>query len=90
VFVSQPPGFVNPKYPNRVYKLLKALYRLKQALRAWYGRLNTFLLNHGYVMESVDKTLFSLNHSTNFLLFRFVWIILSLVALLMCLCLGFR
>jgi hypothetical protein len=31
VFVRQPPGFENPKYPNRVYKLLKTLYGLKQA-----------------------------------------------------------
>jgi hypothetical protein len=31
VFVRQPPGFENPKYPNRVYKLSKALYGLKQA-----------------------------------------------------------
>jgi hypothetical protein len=29
VFVRQPPDFENPKYPNRVYKLSKALYRLK-------------------------------------------------------------
>jgi hypothetical protein len=36
VYVRQPPGFQNPKYPNHVYKLLKALYRLKQAPRAWY------------------------------------------------------
>jgi hypothetical protein len=35
VFVSQPPGFENPKYPNRVYKLSKALYGLKQAPQAW-------------------------------------------------------
>jgi hypothetical protein len=33
VFVRQPPGFENLKYPNRVYKLLKALYELKQAPR---------------------------------------------------------
>jgi hypothetical protein len=30
VFVRQPPGFENPKYPNRVYKLLKTLYSLKK------------------------------------------------------------
>jgi hypothetical protein len=35
VFLRQPPGFENPKYPNRVYKLSKALYGLKQASRAW-------------------------------------------------------
>jgi hypothetical protein len=32
VYVSQPPGFENHKYPNRVYKLSKALYEIKQAL----------------------------------------------------------
>jgi hypothetical protein len=31
VYVSQPLGFENPKYLDRVYKLSKALYRLKQA-----------------------------------------------------------
>jgi hypothetical protein len=68
VFIRQPPGFKNHKYPNRVYKLSKDLYGLKQAPRAWYARLKTFLLEHGYVMESVDKTLFTLNHGTDFLL----------------------
>ena len=29
VYVKQPPGFEDPKHPNRVYKLSKALYRLK-------------------------------------------------------------
>jgi hypothetical protein len=43
----------NPKYSNRVYML-------KQAMWVWYARLKTFLLDHGYVMEGVDKTLFTL------------------------------
>jgi hypothetical protein len=51
-----------------VYKLSKALYELKQALRAWYARLKTFLLDHGYVMGSVDKTLFTLKYGNDFLL----------------------
>jgi hypothetical protein len=51
-----------------VYKLSKALYRLKQAPRAWYARLKTFLLEHGYIMGSVDKTLCTLKHVTDFLL----------------------
>jgi isopentenyldiphosphate isomerase len=68
VFVRQPLGFENPKYPNRVYKLSKALYRLKQAPRAWYARLKTFLLEHRYVMGSIDKTLFTFNHGNDFLL----------------------
>jgi hypothetical protein len=68
VYVRQPPGFENPKYPNRVYKLSKALYGLKQVLWAWYARLKSFLLGHGYLMESVDKTIFTPKHSTDFLL----------------------
>jgi hypothetical protein len=68
VFVRQPPGFENPKYPNRVYKLSKALYELKQLPRACFARLKTFLLEYGYVMGSIDKTLFTLNHGTSFLL----------------------
>ena len=36
VYVKQPPGFQDLKYPNHVYKLDKALYVLKQAPRAWY------------------------------------------------------
>jgi hypothetical protein len=51
-----------------VYKLSKVLYGLKQAPRAWYARLKTFLLEQGYVIRSVDKTLFTLNHGTDFLL----------------------
>jgi hypothetical protein len=66
VYVRQPPGFESPKYPDRVYKLSKALYGLKQASRAWYVRLKTSLLEHGYVMGSVVKTLFTLNHGTDF------------------------
>jgi hypothetical protein len=68
VFVKQPLGFENRKHPNRVYKLSKALYGLKQALIACYARLKSFLLEYGYVMGSVDKTLFTLKHGNDFLL----------------------
>jgi hypothetical protein len=68
VYVRQPPGFESPKYPDRVYKVSKALYELKQAPQAWYARLKTFLLEHVYVMRSVDKPIFTLNHGTDFLL----------------------
>ncbi|GJW12927.1 integrase, catalytic region, zinc finger, CCHC-type containing protein [Tanacetum coccineum] len=35
VFVQQPNGFVDPDFPNHVYRLKKALYGLKQSPRAW-------------------------------------------------------
>ncbi|GJS47488.1 putative ribonuclease H-like domain-containing protein, partial [Tanacetum coccineum] len=58
VNVSQPPGFVDPKYPKKVYKVVKALYGLHQAPRAWYANLSTFLLESGYRRGTIDKTLF--------------------------------
>ncbi|GJR62252.1 putative ribonuclease H-like domain-containing protein [Tanacetum coccineum] len=58
VYVSQPPGFQDPKYPQKVYKVVKALYGLHQAPRAWYATLSTFLLKNGYRRGTIDKTLF--------------------------------
>nr|GEV57882.1 putative ribonuclease H-like domain-containing protein [Tanacetum cinerariifolium] len=58
VYVSQPPGFVDPKFPNKVYKVVKALYGLHQALRAWYATLSTFLEKSRYRRGAIDKTLF--------------------------------
>ncbi|GJT65543.1 putative ribonuclease H-like domain-containing protein [Tanacetum coccineum] len=58
VYVSQPPGFQDPKYPEKVYKVVKALYGLHQAPKAWYATLSTFLLKNGYRRGTIDKTLF--------------------------------
>ncbi|GJS55565.1 ribonuclease H-like domain-containing protein [Tanacetum coccineum] len=58
VYVKQPPGFEDPAHPNKVYRVVKALYGLHQAPRAWYERLSTFLLKHGYRRGAIDKTLF--------------------------------
>nr|GFB93696.1 uncharacterized mitochondrial protein AtMg00810-like [Tanacetum cinerariifolium] len=51
-------GFVDPQHPKKVYKVVKALYVLHQAPRAWYVTLSTFLLKHGYRRGTIDKTLF--------------------------------
>jgi hypothetical protein len=59
VYVDQPPGFEDPRYPNHVYRLSKALYGLKQAPRAWYERLRDFLIEKGFTIGKVDTTLFT-------------------------------
>nr|GEY56696.1 hypothetical protein [Tanacetum cinerariifolium] len=46
VYVCQPPGFEDPDYPNKVYKVFKALYGLHQAPRAWYETLANYLLEN--------------------------------------------
>jgi hypothetical protein len=46
------------------------LYGLKQAPRAWYARLKTFFLEHGYAMGSVDKNIFTIKYATDLLLIQ--------------------
>ena len=58
VYLSQPPGFEVAEKPNNVYKLHKVVYDLKQAPRAWYDRLSTFLISKDYNQGNVDSTLF--------------------------------
>ncbi|GJU95687.1 putative ribonuclease H-like domain-containing protein [Tanacetum coccineum] len=58
VYVHQPPVFVDPAHPNKVYKVIKALYGLRQALRAWYETLSSFMLKNGFKRGTIDKTLF--------------------------------
>nr|GEU90488.1 hypothetical protein [Tanacetum cinerariifolium] len=58
VYVSQPPGFVDPTFPAKVYKVKKALFGLHQAFRAWFGTLSTNLLENRFRRGQIDKTLF--------------------------------
>ncbi|GJR69662.1 putative ribonuclease H-like domain-containing protein [Tanacetum coccineum] len=58
VYVCQPPGFEDPDFSDRVYQVEKALYRLHQALKAWYETLSTYLLENGFQRGHIDKTLF--------------------------------
>ena len=58
IYVDQPPGFVNSKFLNYVYKLDKALYGLHQASRTWYATVIDHFLKHGYTRGMIDQTLF--------------------------------
>ncbi|GJS35208.1 hypothetical protein Tco_0533590 [Tanacetum coccineum] len=58
VYVCQPPGFEDPDHPDKVYKVVKALYGLHQAPRAWYDTLATYLLCNGFERGKIDQTLF--------------------------------
>ncbi|GJT09791.1 putative ribonuclease H-like domain-containing protein [Tanacetum coccineum] len=68
VYVCQPPGFEDPHFPNKVYKVDKALYGLHQAPRAWYETLLTYLLENGFHRGQIDKTLFIKRHKDDILL----------------------
>ena len=51
--MGQPQGMRNDDYPHHVCRLHKAIYGVKQAPRAWYQELRTFLLSLGYVTSHV-------------------------------------
>nr|GEW36379.1 hypothetical protein [Tanacetum cinerariifolium] len=58
VYVFHPLEFEDPDYPDKVYKVVKALYGLHQAPRAWYETLANYLLENSFQKGKIDQTLF--------------------------------
>nr|GEW36271.1 uncharacterized mitochondrial protein AtMg00810-like [Tanacetum cinerariifolium] len=56
--VTQIIGFEDPDYPNKVYKVVKALYGLHQAPRPWYETLANYLLENSFQRGKIDQALF--------------------------------
>ncbi|GJU01452.1 putative ribonuclease H-like domain-containing protein [Tanacetum coccineum] len=61
-------GFEDPDFPDRVYKVEKALYGLHQAPRAWYKTLSTYVLDNEFQRGKIDKTLFIKRYKGDILL----------------------
>ncbi|KAL6314221.1 hypothetical protein AAG906_011972 [Vitis piasezkii] len=73
VFMSQPPGFINTRFPTHVCKLNKAIYGLKQAPRAWYTKLSHALLGWGFQVSRADNSMFFL-HTTKDVLILLIYV----------------
>nr|GEW30735.1 hypothetical protein [Tanacetum cinerariifolium] len=58
VYVYQPPGFKDPDYLDKVYKVVKALYGLHQAPRAWYETMANYLLKNCFQRGKIDQNMF--------------------------------
>ncbi|GKD99966.1 putative ribonuclease H-like domain-containing protein [Tanacetum coccineum] len=68
VYVYQPSGVVDPAHPNKVYKVIKALYGLHQAPRAWCETLSSFLLKNDFKRGTIEKTLFIKKNKSDIML----------------------
>ncbi|GJX59014.1 retrovirus-related pol polyprotein from transposon TNT 1-94 [Tanacetum coccineum] len=68
VYVAQPEGFIDPDHLEKVYLLMKALYGLKKAPRAWYDELSNFLMSKGFSKGTIDPTLFKIKYGEDILL----------------------
>ncbi|GJX52715.1 putative ribonuclease H-like domain-containing protein [Tanacetum coccineum] len=79
VYVCQPPSFEDPDFPDRVYKVEKALFGQHQAPRAWYETLSTYLLDNGFQRGKIDMSLFIRRDKGDILLTRILLRIASKV-----------
>ena len=58
VYMVQPEGFVDPKYPNKVCKLKRSIYGLKQASRSWNLRFNEKIKEFGFIKNEDEPCVF--------------------------------
>ena len=59
VYMKLPHNYSHPSgFPHRVFRLRRALYRLKQAPRAWFAKFSSTISQHGFFGSSFDATLF--------------------------------
>ena len=58
VYMDPPPGYMPERHNQKVYRLKKVLYGLKQSPRAWFGRFTKSMINFGYHQSNSDHTLF--------------------------------
>jgi hypothetical protein len=58
VYVEKPQGFETHDSQSHVCRLKKALYGLKQSPRAWYGRMDNFLMSLGFTKSKVDPDMY--------------------------------
>ncbi|GKB58059.1 zinc finger, CCHC-type containing protein [Tanacetum coccineum] len=55
VYMNQPQGFIMHGNDNKVYKLIKSLYGLKQTPKQWHQKFDEVVLSSGYLLNQADK-----------------------------------
>ena len=59
VYVEQPQGYEVPGQEHKVYRLKKEFYCLKQAPRAWYIHIDSYLIENGFHRSESEPTLYT-------------------------------
>ena len=59
IYMLQPEDCIVPGQKNKVCKLLKSLYGLKQALKQWHEKFNQVILSDGFSLVNVDKWVYT-------------------------------
>jgi len=58
IYIIQPTGYEDPRYPIKVCRLNKALYSLKQSARQWHNCLSLLLKDLGFTSIISDQSVF--------------------------------
>ena len=61
IYMQQPEGFVDAKNPDKVCKLQKAIYGLKQSGRRWNEKFNEIVLDIGFILSKVDRCAYTMH-----------------------------
>ncbi|GJR97224.1 ribonuclease H-like domain-containing protein [Tanacetum coccineum] len=62
VYMYQPPGFLDARFPHHVCRLQRSLYGLKQAPRAWFQRFASYVNGVGFSSSHCDSSLIIYQH----------------------------
>lgn len=68
IYMKQPYSFVDPKFPTQVCRLIRSIYGMRQAPRAWFDRLKKYLVDWGFTRSPFDHSLFIYKMKTHLLL----------------------
>ena len=58
IYMEQPPRFIQND-SSHVFRLRKSLYGIKQAPRAWYAKMDRFLLDNGFSRCHSNNTVYT-------------------------------
>ncbi|GJS57918.1 zinc finger, CCHC-type containing protein [Tanacetum coccineum] len=58
VYINQPRGFILPGNENKVCKLVKSLYGLKQTPKQWHQKFDEVVFSNGYLLNQADKCVY--------------------------------
>ena len=75
IYMTQPKGCVILGQENKVCKLLKPLYGLKQARKQWHDKFNRALLDDGFSYSEADKCVYTRYENSDCVIIFCMWMI---------------
>jgi Reverse transcriptase (RNA-dependent DNA polymerase)/gag-polypeptide of LTR copia-type/Integrase core domain len=72
IYIRQPPGHLDPKYPDYVLRLNKALYGLKQSARIWFYTLKDVLIKELGFVNLINETSIFIHKDLNIIISLYV------------------